>query len=58
MNEVMTITDLRKYLRVNHYNARKIAEQIPHSQINERGDLRFLKEDVDQFIRGKKEVPQ
>lgn len=51
--EVMTINDLRKYLRTSFPNAKKLVTdgKIPGNQINERGDWRILKSDVDNWLR-------
>jgi hypothetical protein len=51
--EVMTINDLRKYIRTSHTNAKKLVLDgvIPGNKINERGDWRVLKEDVDEYLR-------
>jgi hypothetical protein len=52
----MTLSDLRKYLRTNHYQAKKLVEDgiIPGNQVNERGDWRVLKVDVDEWLRNKR----
>lgn len=54
--EMMTINDLRKYIRTSHSKARALVEsgKIPGNQVNERGDWRVLKEDVDEFISNNK----
>ncbi len=54
--EVMTLSDLRKYLRTNHYQAKKLVEDgdIPGNQVNERGDWRVLKSNVDEWLRNKR----
>ncbi|HBK68403.1 MAG TPA: hypothetical protein DDZ91_07160 [Firmicutes bacterium] len=54
--EVMTLSDLRKYLRTNHYRVKKLLEEgtIPGNQVNERGDWRVLKVDVDDWLRNKR----
>lgn len=49
--EVMTLYDLQKYLRTSYYNAKRIAQEIPHNTVNSRGDMRFLKVDVDNWLR-------
>lgn len=55
-HDVMTLSDLRKYLRTNHYQAKKLVEDgiIPGNQVNERGDWRVLKVDVDEWLRNKR----
>ena len=59
-NEVMTLSDLRKYLRTNHYNVKRLVESgiIPARQINERGDWRVLKADVDNWLRSGKGIKE
>jgi hypothetical protein len=56
--EVMTLSDLRKYLRTNHYRVKQLVENgiIPGNQINERGDWRVLKVDVDEWLRNKRKA--
>lgn len=51
--EVMTLADMMKYLRTGYYNAKKLLEDsiIPANQINDRGDWRVLKSDVDDWLR-------
>jgi excisionase family DNA binding protein len=56
--EVMTLADLRKYLRTSHYHAKDLVTtgKIPGNRINDRGDWRVLKEDVDAWLRKPKEA--
>lgn len=51
--EVMTINDLRSYIRTSHPIAKAlvVSGKIPGNQVNERGDWRVLKSDVDAFLR-------
>jgi hypothetical protein len=54
--EVMTTTELKKFLRINYDRAKKLLEDgiIPNVIINDRGDRRVLKEDAMAYIRSGK----
>jgi excisionase family DNA binding protein len=51
--EIMTINDLRKYIRTSFPNAKKLVTdgKIPGNKINERGDIRVRKADVDEWLK-------
>lgn len=51
--EVMTVSDLRAYLRTNYYAAKALMTSgtLPANQVNEHGDWRVLKSDVDEWLR-------